>query len=805
MKIVQHRFVPHLLAFLGFVLVSIVFFNPVLSGKVIYQSDIVQHNGMAKQQRDFIAEKREESYWMDNAFGGMPTYQIGANYPHHYIKKLDKLIRFLPRPSDYLFIYFLGIYILFMVMKVPTRYAFIGALVFGFSTYLIIILGVGHNAKAHAIAYMPLVISGIVLCFRNQLFWGFLVLSLGLALELVANHFQMTYYLLLLCLCIGLVYLVYAFKNKQLKAFFIQLGVMVVAALLAVGLNASPLLATQEYTDFSTRGTEELSITAEGTPNVKSNGLAYDYITEYSYGIVESLNLFIPNFMGGSSSSSLPKNSETYQALLQLTGNPLTASQYAESMPTYWGKQSYVAAPAYLGAGVVFLFLIALFLVKSKTKQWVLLGICLSLLLSWGDNLAFITRFFVDYVPLYNKFRAVSSIQVLVEFCVPLLAILGLYHFYKPTISNAAKKKALLWSAGIAGGICVVLLLFSKSLFDFYHPVDEQFPPELAQAIRADRQAMLINDTWRSFLIVGIVAGFLGLHLVEKIQQKWALLLIGIVVVLDLVMVDRRYVSEDDFVFKSKMERPFNATQADLEIQKDTTHFRVLDLTTNPFNSARASFFHHSIGGYHAAKPKRIQNLYEFYISQGNQEILNLMNVKYILFDSEEKETLLEENKEINGNAWFVSKLQPVTSIDEELQRLGKLDTKNEAVLLEDVYNQLQTLKFDTSPSNYIALTHHQPNKLEYTYQAESSQWAVFSEIYYPHGWIAKINGKEAPIYRVNYLLRGLEVPSGKGTITFEFQPQVVKTGSTISLVSSVLFGLFLFAGVYKARTLATR
>jgi len=793
MKFPFKKFLPHILVIITFIIVAVGFFNPVLSGKVIYQSDIVQHNGMAKQQRDFIAETGEESYWMDNAFGGMPTYQVGANYPQNYVKKLDKLIRFLPRPSDYLFIYFLGLYLLFMVLKVEPKFALLGALAFGFSTYLIIILDVGHNSKAHAIAYMPIVLSGILLCFKNKLFWGFLALSLGLALELVANHFQMTFYLMLLCMFIGIVYLVESIKTKQLPQFAKQLGVMILAAVLAVGFNASNILATQEYADSSTRGTEELSINPDGSAKEKKSGLDYDYITEYSYGVVESFNLFIPNFKGGGSSETLDTDTETYQTLLKLTGNRNTAKQYVEQgMPTYWGDQSYVAAPAYVGAGVLFLFLLSIFLVKRKIKYWILAGTSLSLLLSWGDNFEILTRFFVDYVPLYNKFRAVSSIQVILELCVPLFAIIGLKHFFSDKANVIEKQNALKWSGIITGGLCVFFLILNDSLFNFYHSVDQQFPEELAKAIRKDRQAMFISDTWRSFLIVGLLTGFLWLLLKDKLQPKFALIGIGIILISDLVLVDRRYVNEDDFVQQSRMERPFQMTAADQSILEDTSHYRVIDLSTNPLNSARASYFHNSIGGYHAAKPKRIQNLYEFHISQGNQEVLNMMNVKYFILNPEDEGLQVQKNDEAYGNAWFVDSLKTVENTNQELLALGDFNTKTSALILSSEATDLKKLQFKANSENDIQLKEHQPNRLVYQFEASQPQFAVFSESYYEHGWIAKVNGVEQPIYRVNYLLRGLEVPSGSGEIVFEFDPQVVKTGSKISLASSIIFiGIF--------------
>src|SRR5690554_5002127 len=416
------KILPHLVVILLFVIAALAYFNPVLQGKKIFQSDIVQYTGMAKQQNDFRTETGEETYWTDAAFGGMPTYQLGAKYPNNYIKELDLAIRFLPRPADYLFLYFIGMYILFLVLKVDYRLAFLGALAFGFSTYMIIILGVGHNAKAHAIAYMPVVLAGIILCFRNKYLSGFLLLALGMALEISANHFQMTYYLLLLVIVLGIAYLIDAWRKKKLPDYFKALGVMVLAVVLALGTNATNLMATMEYTDFSTRGDSGLTINPDGSEKA-ADGLDYNYITEYSYGILESFNLFIPGLMGGSNGEDVGTDSEVYQELVQMGVPVAQARAFSESAPLYWGDQPFVGAPAYIGAVVIFLAIMALFLVKGRLKWWLVGGAILALVLSWGKNFNLVTQFFIDYVPLYDKFRAVSSIQVIIELCLPVVAI----------------------------------------------------------------------------------------------------------------------------------------------------------------------------------------------------------------------------------------------------------------------------------------------------------------------------------------------------------------------------------------------
>lgn len=793
------KVLPHIFVFLGFIVLSLAYFYPVLQGKEIFQSDIAQYIGMARQQNEFRAETGEEPYWTDAAFGGMPTYQLGANYPHNYVKKIDSLLRFLPRPADYLFLYFIGIYILFLVLKVDYRLAFLGALAFGFSTYLIIILGVGHNAKAHAIAYMPWVLGGILLSFRRKYITGFLLLAFGMALEISANHFQMTFYLLLLVLVLGLIYLIDAFRKKELPHFFKAIGVMVIAVILAVGANATNLLATQEYADFSTRGDTGLTITPEGTPD-KSDGLDYTYITEYSYGILESFNLFIPRFMGGSSAENVGTDSAIYTQLLQLGANPIQAAQFAESAPTYWGDQPFVGAPAYVGATVLFLFVFALFLVRGRLKWWIVGGTLLALLLSWGKNFGLLTDFFINYVPLYNKFRAVSSIQVLLELCIPVLAIVGLCRFFFRDDTPERKQYALKWATIITGGVALIFLLFKGMLFSFTGASDgvliQQLGPEFVRALKEDRRAVFTADAIRSLVLVILTAAVLWLFLQEKFKRNIAILALGALILFDLVAVDRRYVDSDDFVKSSVVNRPFQANEADREIMKDDGHYRVLDLSGSPFNTARTSFFHNSIGGYHAAKPGRMQELYDFYISQNNLQVLNMLNTKYFIIPTEEG-VVAQQNPETNGNAWFVREVKVVENANEEILGLDGINTGKVAVVDNDFAEYLPQQNFTVDSSATIELISYQPNELKYRTTAQNESMAVFSEIYYPNGWQAYIDGEEVPHFRANYVLRAMVVPAGEHEITFKFEPKVVKTGSSIALASSVLLGLLLIGGIF--------
>jgi hypothetical protein len=640
------KMLPHLLVLVGFMVVSLTYFSPVLTGKQIFQSDIRQYIGMAKQQNDFRTQTGVETYWTNSAFGGMPTYQLGAHYPHNYIKKLDLTLRFLPRPADYLFLYFIGFYTLLLVLKVDFKLAALGALAFGFSTYLIIILGVGHNSKAHAIAYMPLVISGILLTFRRKYIVGFLLTTVAMALEIVSNHFQMTYYLMLLVLVFGITYLVEAYKEKELSHFFKSVAILCVAVLLAIGLNATNIMATQEYVKESTRGQSELTINANGSPKPVSSGLDKSYITEYSYGILESFNLFIPRFMGGGGYENVGKDSKTYDALRKMGAPPVQALQEVKQTPTYWGNQPIVEAPAYVGAVILFLFVFALFLVKGRLKKWIVGGVILSLLLSYGKNVSFLTNLFIDYFPLYNKFRAVSSIQVILELCIPILGIFGLVKLFNGEEKEDDKLKALKYTTIITAGLALVFLLFGSSLFDFVGTNDGRYIQGYGQAyvdaVKADRKSFFTSDTMRTLILVLLSAGVIWMYLKKKLSKNLVIIAFAILVVFDLVVVDRRYVNNDNFVSSIQVKRPYQPNAADLEILKDTTHYRVFDLTSG---STKASYFHNSLYGYHAAKLKRYDELFNFYVQNRHLGVLNMLNTKYIIGKDKEDAFVLPEAK----------------------------------------------------------------------------------------------------------------------------------------------------------------
>ncbi len=803
-----NRLYPHFLAILGFVIVSLIYFYPVLQGKKIYQSDIAQYTGMAKEQIDFRKETGEEPYWTNSAFGGMPTYQLGAKYPHNYVKDLDETIRFLPRPADYLFIYFLGFYILLCTLKIDPLKAFFGALAFGFSTYMIIILGVGHNAKAHAIAYMPLVIAGFILVFQKRYIVGGLLMMVATALELSANHIQMTYYLFLLLLVMGVWFLIGIIKNKEYRHLALSLGVFAIAGLLALGSNATNLMATSEYAKYSTRHDSELTFEPDGQPKASANAMSYEYITDYSYGIAESLDLIAPRLFGGASVEKLPEDSHIVEYLQEqqvAEGEYMSKEQavlYAQQgMPTYWGDQLSTAAPAYIGAIVFFLFVLAMFAEQRKIKYAFLAGAIFSLLLSWGKHFPLLTNFFIDYFPMYNKFRAVASIQVLLEVCIPVLAVMGLYAFF--TLDKDKQWNSLWKAAAISVGLIVILFIF-QGAFSFEGLNDaaiaQSYPPGFVDALIKDRKALYNTDLLRSGFLIVISALVLWLYTKQRLSQTAAVVLVGVFMVGDLFFVDKRYVDGTAFQSASKIDVPFQPTVADQQIMQDTSYYRVFDIEGN-LNSARASYFHKSLGGYHAAKPRKLQQLFEYQLAKNNMDVLNMLNVKYVIQADENGQEVPTLNGQANGNAWFVSKLKIVTTPDEEMKALNKMDTKISAVVNKAKFPDAVTkTTFVKDSTATIKLTAYEPNYLKYISNNANEGLAIFSEMYYAEGWNAYIDGKVSPHFEADYALRALKVPAGKHTIEFKFEPQVVKTGSTIALISFLIMLVLVGLGIYTER-----
>ncbi len=783
--------IPTLIAIASFVIVSLIYFSPVLEGKKILQSDIVQFTGMSKEIQDFRAENHREPYWTDAAFGGMPAFQVSTYFPHDFIKKIDKIIRFLPRPADYLFLYFFGFFILMSVLKVDWRLAIFGSIAFGLSTYLIVILGVGHNAKAHAIGYFPIVLAGVLLVFQRRYLWGFILTTLASALEISAGHVQMTYYLFFVLLLLGVSEFVMALKEKQILMFSKAVLVLLISALLAVGMNANHLLPTREYAKESTRSKSELTINPDGSPRENTGGLDRNYITEYSYGIAESFNLFIPRFTGGGNAENLGKDSETFRFLKEKIGYS-EAKDFSTHAPTYWGAQPIVAAPAYIGAVFIFLFILSFFLLSNKSKGWLLGSIALALMLSWGKNLNFLTNFFIDFVPMYDKFRAVSSIQVILELGIPILAMLALHQFiFNEKLDVKMKEKALLYATSIAGGLALFFVIVGTHWFSFESVMDAEYDkmiPGFTDALIQDRKSIFISDSIRTLVFVLLTAGGLWAFVKNKLNTGSVIVIIGLLMVIDMVFVAKKYVNNDDFVRASKVESPFEPTDVDKAILEDKSHYRVANFTVNPLNDASTSYFHKSIGGYHAAKPLRYQELFEYQIAaKSNYEVLNMLDTKYIIGATKQGEMQVELNDSAYGNAWFVNDIIWAKNANEEIMALDSLK-KNKAVVHEKYRALIPKNGWVVDSTATIKLEKYQPDALIYKSSSHLPQVALFSEMYYPKGWKATVDGKEFEIFRANYVLRALYIPAGTHQIVFKFEPEVIRQGGTISLLSFILF-----------------
>ena len=776
-------YLTHLVCVLILTLISVTYFYPVLFNKSIQQSDISQFLGMSKQIVDHRENFNEEPYWLDNAFLGMPSYQVSAKYPFDLLYYIDQAVRFLPRPADYLFLYLLSFYFLIISLNINYRYALFGAIAFGFSTYLIIILGVGHNTKALALGYLPFVVAGFLMILRGNYLKGFLISSLFLGLQVHANHYQMTYYTLIMLLVLVLVHYYDFLKSKELKKIYKSFFVFISVGLLALLMNSPSLLATKEYSEFSTRSKSDITINADGSAKESLSGLDKEYITEYSYGVLESLNLIFPRFMGGGSSERIREDSKLMNFIRSLDANQ--AQQVYQYSKVYWGNQPIVAAPAYIGISLFFIFLLSILLVNDLNRKWILIAISISLFLSWGKNFSFLTDLMIDYFPLYDKFRAVSSIQIIIEFCIPLFAVMGLRKFFSNNTKEIQKLNSLKYASVFLVSLILVFYFFGTSILDFKSDFEifSQYP-EILNLLIEERQYVFKSDVLRSLIIVVCCSITFYLFVKKIIKKDLTFLIITLIVIFDLWIVDKNYVNSDQFVKKSLVEIPFQKTIADKAILKDDSDFRVFE-PMGGFSNARTSYFHKSIAGYHAAKPKRIQNLYDFYISKNNFDVLNMLNVKYIIQNSEDNPLGVTRNPNNLGNAWFVENIINVKNSDEELLELKNIDLSN-TCLSQNA--EIINTSFQLNETNEIKLISRKANQLIYSSKTDSNQFAVFSEAFYNNGWQAYVDNKPVSHFKVNYLLRGMEMPKGTHEIKFEFKPEVINTGFYLSLLSYLIF-----------------
>ena len=779
-KVQIRKSLIHLYTAIGFAVVSLIFYSPLLDGKRLFQSDINQYEGMSREITDNRDAFSDEIYWIDNAFGGMPTFQLGAKFAYDILAPIHMLFRFIPRPAHTLFLYLLTMYILLMVLKIPWRIAVLGSIAFAFSTYLLIILQVGHNTKALAISYIPLVVAGLLLLKQHKLLPGFLVSLVAISLQIRANHYQMTYYMLILLGIYFIVYLVDSYRKNDVKDFITYMSLFVLAGILSLGLNAPNILSTYDYSKYSTRSQSELKLNPDGTEKEISTGLDYDYITQYSYGIFESLNLIAPRIQGGASSEDVGEDSDLYEFLIENNVPKPQAESFIKSVPTYWGNQPILEAPAYIGASIAFLFILSLFVVKGPFKWWLLISFILSLLLSWGKNFPLLTNLFIDYVPFYNKFRAVSSIQVILEFAVPLLAVIGLNKFLADSDLKNIRRSFAIFSVPL-----IILFLFSGSLsfvglYDNYY--SNGYGQEIFNQIIEERKNIFNKDILRALLIGGII--FLTLRFSRSIGRNFTFLIVSIILFVDLYSVNSRYIDKDLFIDKSI--NTYQLSEIDNEILLDTLDYRVFNLSTG-LSNASSSYYHNSLNGYHAAKLRRFQEYYDYLTFHDNEKLFNSLNVKYLIGKDDQDQDQLYVNPDALGNAWAVDSLLVLDNPDELLNKLKDTDISKIALGLKNsIPNDLPKI-FDSKDLIEIEKVKNSSSHLTYNYNALSDQLIVFSEIYYPSGWEVFVDGEKSNFFDVNYLLRGMLIPKGKHKIEFYFSPKIVNTGINIRIITIII------------------
>ncbi|MBS4057190.1 MAG: YfhO family protein [Bacteroidales bacterium] len=802
---------PYLTAIIVFIAITFAYFSPMLEGKRLNMHDINMYKGMSKELADYREHTGQEALWTNSMFGGMPAWQISVVYGGNLMRYVKQIVTLgMPFPANAVFMYFLGFYIMLLVMRVDPWLSMAGALAFGFSSYFFILIGAGHTSKAYAIGYMAPVIAGIILTYRGDYLKGGLLTAIALALEIEASHLQITYYLLLFVLVLGLFQLIDAIRFNKLAHFGKATAILVVAALMAVFTHSTNLYATWEYGKESMRGKPIIEKNAED----QTGGLDRSYVTNWSYGVGETWSLLIPNAKGGAT-AMLGKNNPA----LEHAEKPYR--DFISQQNAYWGDQPGTSGPVYAGAIMVFLFILGLFVVKGKYKWIILITAIFSILLSWGKNYMAFTNLFLDYFPGYDKFRAVSMILVIAELCIPLLALLAVNNWVKNQAQFNNNRKFLFIAYGLSGGIALIMYLSPGTFFSFFSQYELQQFSQMKLQNNADasqidlflhqlelvRVGIFKADALRSFFFITLAAGLLYASGLNKIKAQWLTAALTVLVLIDMVPVANRYLNDSNFTQKRKVEVPFQPTAANMEIQKDSDpSFRVLDLSTSTFNDATASYFHQSLGGYHGAKLQRYQDIITAYLQPeigelisvmreqptlsaindklSKLEVINMLNTRYIIFNPNSPPI---HNFYSFGNAWFVDKILWVDTPNEEIDALGNSDLMTTAVVNKEFTKLLQdfTPVMDTMAS--IELVTYDPNHLVYETRARAANLAVFSEIWYSKGWKAYVDGVEQPLVRVNYLLRALVIPAGNHSVEMNFEPKVWSIGEKVSLASSLL------------------
>ena len=803
-KNLLHKSGPVILAIVLFLVISVIYFSPVLEGKKLQSSDGTQFKGMAKEIVDYREATGEEALWSNNMFSGMPAYLTSTLYPGELFAKVQRTITAISQPVMILTLSFLFFFILCILLDIGVWTAFAASLAYGFMTFTFVVMVTGHLTKAHALTYMSLIVAGILFAFRKNKIGGSLIAALGLTWMLSANHLQMTYYVAILVLILGITYLIFAIKEKTLPDFAKTAALLIIAAIIAVGANYSRLSTTYEYGKFSMRSQSELSLNDEN----KTSGLDQNYILDYSYDLGEALTAFIPRFKGGGMSESLSTSSETYKFLAESQGAGPAKKAVEGGMPMYWGSQPISGAPFYFGAVLCFLFVLGLFVVKGKDKWWLLAVFVISLLLSLGKNFSILTNLMLDYFPGYNKFRDVKNIIVIQQFSMALLGVLAIKEIYQRKISDAEFMKGLKYAFGITGGLALIFAVLPGMAGSFSGSSDAQYlqagyPQQFIDALMADRESALRTDAFRTFIFVALAAAGLWAYWNKKIKAQYAIVLWVALIMIDMWPVNKKYFNNGHFTSKKEVAVPFKEATVDKEIKKDKDlYYRVLNLQ-NPFADGRTPFFHKSLGGYHGAKMKRYNELISYAITpemqtliagfkqpelidsvMNNLSVINMLNTKYYIYDLNSPPLA---NSHAMGNAWFVKEVKMVDNADEEVVSLKNFDPKSTAIVNKRFENELGGFK-TASGEGEVKLIEYKPNYLKYEANVTGSeQLAVFSEIYYPKGWISLIDGKETDHFQVNFVLRAMVIPAGTHQIEFKFEPQSYFIGNKVSLASSIL------------------
>lgn len=792
-----------------FLVICFVYFSPVLQGKAPAQSDVLQSKAMQKEIMDYKEKDGKGPLWTNQMFGGMPAYQIWVQYAYNGATYGIALItKALPNPVGTVMLLLLGSYFLFIVLKINPWLAAAGAIAFSFTTYNFVLIATGHSNKALAIGFFAPIIASLILTLRGKYWLGASLTALFLALEIRANHIQMTYYLFISILIFIGIEIYQAYKAKTLPALGKALSFLGAAVVIALMVNASLLWTTSEYAKETNRGKSNLT-NAQG----KQEGMSKDYAYNWSQGVGESFTFLIPDLYGGSSDKKLDDKSEVYKTLSGIGASPEQALGLAAQLPVYWGEKPGTSGGYYFGAIVCFLFVFGLFIVRSRLKWWVLATTVLFMLLSFGKNFPLISDLFFDYFPLYNKFRAVESILAVVGLMVPILAFLAIKEAQEGDIDQKTLIRKLTWSAGITGGFALIVAIVPTLFFGFKTAGNADFVQQLngvlqnnelaqkvANALIKDRISIGRADAIRSFLFILVGFGIVWAFITKKMNMQLAFGLLALAVLIDMWQVDRRYLNNKNFESKNTLENYFQPREVDPIIMADKDpNFRVYDQSISTFSDASSSSFYKTIGGYHAAKLKRFDELIQNQFANSvNQDVLDMLNAKYFVTkDPQNGSYKMTRNATALGNAWIVKGVQFVKNSDEEMKAISSFDPKQEAIVDEQYQKLIDTTRLGADPTAFIKMEKYHPDHIEYSYSAPRDVIAVFSEIYYDKGWNMYIDGKEKPYFRADYVLRAAQLEAGNHKVEFKFEPQSYYTGEKISLAGSILLVCFLGFGFY--------